>query len=69
VIDEYLALFEAAWDDPPDRCMLQWNYQSRPMDRKFYDEVAKVGSLHMWFDRGGGTALSAAGAALLEPDL
>jgi phytanoyl-CoA hydroxylase len=53
VIDEYLALFEAAWDDPPDRCMLQWNYQSLPMDRKFYDEVAKVGSLHMWFDRAG----------------
>jgi phytanoyl-CoA hydroxylase len=53
VIDEYLAFFEAAWDDPPDRCGLQWNMQSLPMDRKFYDEVAKVGSLHLWFDRAG----------------
>ncbi len=53
VIDEYLALFEAAWDDPPDRCWLQWKQQGLPMDRKFYDEVAKVGSLHLWFDRAG----------------
>ena len=53
VIDEYLAFFEAAWNDPPDRCWLQWNMQCLPMDRKFYDEVAKVGSLHLWFDRAG----------------
>jgi hypothetical protein len=53
VIDEYVAFFEYAWDDPPDRCWLQWNMQSLPMDRKFYDEVAKVGSLHLWFDRAG----------------
>ena len=51
VIDEYAALFEGAWDSPPDGCWLQWKQQALPMDRKFYDEVAKVGSLHLWFDR------------------
>ena len=55
VIDEYLALIEAAWDDPPDgcMCMVQGKYQLLPMDRKYYDEIVKVGSLHMWFDRAG----------------
>jgi ectoine hydroxylase-related dioxygenase (phytanoyl-CoA dioxygenase family) len=53
VIDDYLAHFEAAWDDPPERLWLQWNQQGLPMDRKFYDEVAKVGSLHLSFDRAG----------------
>jgi phytanoyl-CoA hydroxylase len=53
VIDEYLALFETAWVDPPERCWLQWNQQGLPMDRKFYDEVAKVGSLHLWFAQAG----------------
>jgi ectoine hydroxylase-related dioxygenase (phytanoyl-CoA dioxygenase family) len=51
VIDEYLAFFEAAWDDPPERAMLHWQRQYLPMDRKFHDEVTKVGSLHLWFDR------------------
>lgn len=51
VIDEYLAFFEAAWDDAPERAMLHWQRQYLPMDRKFYDEVTKVGSLHLWFDR------------------
>ena len=53
VIDEYLAHFEAAWDDPPERLWLQWNQQGLPMDRRFYDEMAKVGSLHLSFDRAG----------------
>ena len=53
VIDEYLAFFEDAWNDPPDGCWLQWKQQCLPMDRKFYDEVTKVGSLHFWFDRAG----------------
>jgi hypothetical protein len=53
VIDEYLAHFEAAWDDPPEGLWLQWNQQGHPMDRKFYDEVGKVGSLHLSFARAG----------------
>lgn len=53
VIDEYLAFFEGAWNDPPDGCWLQWNLEPQPMDHKFYDEVTKVGSLHLWFERAG----------------
>jgi phytanoyl-CoA hydroxylase len=53
VVDAYVALFEAAWDNAPERLWLQCDYQGQPMDRKFYDEVAKVGSLHLWFDRAG----------------
>jgi phytanoyl-CoA hydroxylase len=53
VIDEYLDFFETAWNDPPDRCWLQWSGEPMPMDRKFYDKVTKVGSLHLWFDRAG----------------
>ncbi len=53
VIDEYLALFEAAWEAPPDRIFLHWNRQYLPMDRKFYDEVTKVSELHAYFERAG----------------
>jgi phytanoyl-CoA hydroxylase len=53
VIDEYLDLFEATWDDPPERLMLQWKYEALPVERKYRDEVVKVGSLHLWFDRAG----------------
>lgn len=55
VIDEYLEFFEAAWDDPPDRdrVVCLWNRQQLPLNRKFYDGVTKVGSLHLWFDRAG----------------
>lgn len=53
VIDEYLAFFEAAWNDPPDRCWLSRGMECLPLDRKFYDEITKVGSLHLWFDRAG----------------
>ena len=53
VIDEYLALFEAAWDAPPDRIFLHWNRQYLPMDRTYYDEVTKVSELHTYFERAG----------------
>ena len=51
VIDEYLALFEAAWDDPTVEIFLHWNRQYLPMDRKYYDEVTKVSELHHFFAR------------------
>jgi ectoine hydroxylase-related dioxygenase (phytanoyl-CoA dioxygenase family) len=51
VIDEYLALFEAAWDDAPKDIYLHWKRQLLPMDRKFYDEVTKVSDLHCCFAR------------------
>ena len=53
VIDEYLALFETAWNAPPDRIFLHWKRQYLPMDRKFYDEVTKVGEMHTCFERAG----------------
>lgn len=55
MIDEYLEFFEGAWDDPPDpdRVLFLWKRQQLPLDRKFYDEVTKVASLHLWFDRAG----------------
>jgi phytanoyl-CoA hydroxylase len=51
VIDEYLRVFEAAWNAPPDRIFLHWNRQYLPMDRKYYDEVTKVGEIHTCFER------------------
>jgi phytanoyl-CoA hydroxylase len=53
VIDEYLAVFEAAWNAPPEHIMLHSNGQYLPMDRKFYDEVTKVGEMHTCYTRSG----------------
>lgn len=53
VIDQYLELFEAAWDAAPDVIYLHWKRQILPMDRKYYDEVSKVSDLHCCFPRAG----------------
>lgn len=50
VIDEYLALFEAAWNATPSIANLHWNRQIVPMERKYYDEVTKVCELHGYFE-------------------
>jgi ectoine hydroxylase-related dioxygenase (phytanoyl-CoA dioxygenase family) len=51
VIDEYLALFEAAWDATPSVTDLHWKQELHPMERKYYDEVTKVCELHGYFER------------------
>jgi len=53
VIDEFLAVFETAWNAPPDGIFLHSKGQYLPMDRKFYDEVSKVGEMHTCFERAG----------------
>jgi phytanoyl-CoA hydroxylase len=53
VIDEFLAVFETAWNAPPDRIFLHCKGQYLRMDRKFYDEVSKVGEMHTCFERAG----------------
>ena len=49
LIDDYLALFEAAWDAIPSITYLHWKHQLQPMERKYYDEVTKVCELHGYF--------------------
>ena len=51
VIDEYLDFFEAAWDVPPDTIYMHWNRYVIPIDRKYYDDVTKVGDVHNYFER------------------
>jgi ectoine hydroxylase-related dioxygenase (phytanoyl-CoA dioxygenase family) len=51
VIDEYLDLFEAAWDASPPGIYVQWNRQVVPMERAYYDDVTKVSDLHCCFRR------------------
>jgi phytanoyl-CoA hydroxylase len=51
VIDEYLDFFEAAWDAPPDTIYMHWNRYVIPIDRKYYDDVTKVGDVHNYFER------------------
>jgi hypothetical protein len=51
LIDEYLALFEAAWDATPSITYLHWKQELHPMARKYYDEVTKVCELHGYFER------------------
>jgi ectoine hydroxylase-related dioxygenase (phytanoyl-CoA dioxygenase family) len=51
VIDDYLALFEAAWDATPSVTYLHWRHELHPMERKYYDEVTKVCELHGYFER------------------
>jgi phytanoyl-CoA hydroxylase len=53
VIDEYLDFFEAAWDVSPNPIYLQWKRNTIPMERKYYDEVAKVSDAHSYFVRSG----------------
>src|ERR1700733_428476 len=53
VIDEYLAVFETAWNAPPQRIYLHWKRQYLPMDRKFYDDVTKVGEMPTCSERAG----------------
>jgi phytanoyl-CoA hydroxylase len=53
LIDEYLDLFEAAWNAPPDDVFVHWKMQYVPMERKYYDEVTKVSEFHHYFARAG----------------
>ncbi len=53
VIDEYLHLYEAAWDAAPSVIYLHWKRQVLPMERTYYDEVTKVSDLHSCFRRAG----------------
>jgi phytanoyl-CoA hydroxylase len=50
LIDEYLDVFEAAWNDPPD-VFIHWKMQYVPMEPKYYDEVTKVSEFHHYFAR------------------
>lgn len=53
VIDEYLELFEAAWDAPPYTIFMHWNRHVIPIDRGHYNDVTKVSDLHCYFARAG----------------
>lgn len=53
LIDDYVDVFEATWDAPPPRMMLQWKTQVLPMERTYYDEIAKVSEVHKCFPQAG----------------
>jgi phytanoyl-CoA hydroxylase len=53
IIDEYLDLFEAAWDVPPYTIYMQWNREVISIDRAHYDDVAKVSDVHSYFSKAG----------------
>jgi phytanoyl-CoA hydroxylase len=53
LIDEYLNLFEAAWDAPPNTIWMHWNRQVICIDREHYDDVTKVSDVHSFFAKAG----------------
>jgi ectoine hydroxylase-related dioxygenase (phytanoyl-CoA dioxygenase family) len=53
LIDEYLDLFEAAWDIDPNTIYMQWNREVISIDRAHYDDVTKVSDVHSYFSGAG----------------
>jgi ectoine hydroxylase-related dioxygenase (phytanoyl-CoA dioxygenase family) len=53
LIDEYLELFEAAWDVPPQTIWMHWDRQVICIDREHYDDVTKVSDVHSFFAKAG----------------
>ncbi len=53
VIDEYLELFEAAWDVAPGMIYMHWNRNVIPISREHYNDVTKVSDLHSFFAHAG----------------
>jgi phytanoyl-CoA hydroxylase len=53
LIDDYLAFFEQAWDELPENIMAITGGLSQPLSRDFYDRVAKVSCLHLYYPRAG----------------
>ena len=53
LIDEYLALFEQVWDDPPAGMTARHGGEVLPLSRDLYDKVAKVNGVHHYFPRSG----------------
>jgi hypothetical protein len=53
LIDDYLEFFERAWDELPAHVMAITGGLTRPLSRDFYDQVAKVSCLHLYYPRAG----------------
>jgi len=53
VVDDYLEFFERSWDEVPEAVMVISKGLTYPMTREFYDKVAKVSSLHLYYPRAG----------------
>jgi ectoine hydroxylase-related dioxygenase (phytanoyl-CoA dioxygenase family) len=53
VIDDYLDLFEAAWDAPPDLIWVECQRKVVSIDRKYYDKSATASDVHSCFARAG----------------
>jgi len=53
VVEEYLALFEQVWNDPPRNMTARHGGSVLPLSRDLYDKVAKVDGVHHYFPRTG----------------
>jgi len=53
VVEEYLALFEQVWDDPPRNMTARHGGAALPLSRDLYGKVAKVDGVHHYFARAG----------------
>ena len=53
VIDEYLDLYETAWDVAPDPLYLHREQKVVPLERRYYDDVTKMSGLHSFFAQSG----------------
>jgi phytanoyl-CoA hydroxylase len=53
LIDEYLDFFERMWDDAPSTIYAHSRGTVLSLSREFHDKVAKVSSIHSYFDRAG----------------
>ena len=53
LVDEYLALFEQVWNDPPKSVTARHAGKVLPLSRDLYDKVAKVNGVHQYFSRSG----------------
>jgi ectoine hydroxylase-related dioxygenase (phytanoyl-CoA dioxygenase family) len=53
LIDDYLEVFEAAWDAPPQTIYMHWNRQVISIDREHYDDVTKVSDVHSYYANAG----------------
>jgi Phytanoyl-CoA dioxygenase (PhyH) len=53
LIDEYVDFFERAWDELPPSVALISGGLTYPLSRDFYDRVAKVSCLHLYYPRAG----------------
>ncbi|MDC8446372.1 MAG: phytanoyl-CoA dioxygenase family protein [Nitrosomonas sp.] len=51
LIDEYLSMFEQAWQSPPPGIYAHCERKVLPLSKDMYDKVAKVSDLHYYFPR------------------